>query len=313
MSETVKKRNPFISLERCGAIINDMDYDTEGRLTYMPYNGIDSKNNKVISTPDAYNIALEYSKWCTDAINNVLHIPHEYSVEFVKDMIGNIDYTLTSRLKNEIAIAFMTIFNSGTRSEIIKYVTDPEKERLLYSDMTYAIHGVNPTSIFIKDEYMSPRVNPSNGLDQYCVDPNSVALKSSRAITYIITDIANILNKYIYYVLFIMDVNAYTNDSINKLGLERSMVNPNNDLPYVNALLCESSNADLGKIAELVEMLVHHAYYIFYNYYMSLTSDIPKPLIEEKVKPQEMYNDKDRFEDGFESLKSRHLHNILNI
>ena len=313
MSETVKKRNPFISLERCGAIINDMDYDTEGRLTYMPYNGIDSKNNKVISTPDAYNIVLEYSKWCTDLINNELNIPHENSIEFVKDMIGNIDYALTSRLKYEICIAFMTIFNNGTRSEIIKYVTDPEKEKLLYSDMTYAIHGININTIFIKDEYMSPRVHPSNGVDKYCVDLNSVALKSSKVITYIITDIANILNKYIYYVLFIMDVNAYTNDSINKLGLERSMVNPNNDLPYVNALLCESSNADLGKIAELVEMLVHHAFYIFSDYYMTLTSEIPKPLIEEKIKPEEMYNDKGEFEDAFELLKSRHPHNILNI
>jgi hypothetical protein len=309
MSETVKK-SPFVNLDRCGAIVNDMDYDSEGRLTYMPYNGINSNNNKVISTPDAYNIALEYSKWCTDAINNVLHIPHEYSVEFVKDMIGNIDYTLTHRLRYELAIAAMTIFNSGTRSEIIKYVTDTEKEKQLYYDMNCSIQNLNSTSMFIKDEYMSPRVNPSNGFDQYCcVDRNSVMVKSSRTIAYIITDIANIFNRYIYNVLFIMDITAYTNDSINKLGLERSMVSTNNDLPYVNALLCESSNADLGKIAELVEMLVHHAYYIFCNYYKSLTSDIPKPLIEEKVKPEEMYNDKD----GFESLKSRHLHNLLNI
>ena len=71
-------------------------------------------------------------QWKLAVIDNIVHVPHENSAEFIKDIIGNIDYALTSRLKYEICIAFMTIFNSGTRSEIIKYVTDTEKEKQLY-------------------------------------------------------------------------------------------------------------------------------------------------------------------------------------
>ena len=110
-----KAEDPFIRLDRCQAIVNDLDYDSNGRLTYMPFNGVDceqGKDNKIISTPDAYSTALAYTDWCVKAINTaIFNINPNVQEGFARVALSNIDYILTERLSQEVGTAIITVFD----------------------------------------------------------------------------------------------------------------------------------------------------------------------------------------------------------
>ena len=292
------KRNPFVKLDKCGAIINDIDYDSNGRLSYMPYSGVDNTEgkNKVVSTPDAYTAALSYTTWCNDVISKqIFNTPAELSVEYAKTTLSNIDYIINSRFKFEIATAILTIFNANTRAMVLPYIIDSDSELINYNSFMLASQHLLVENLFDKDnlpkdsakyyDYNSKYKN--NEFDKYCVGVNEVVVKSSRIISFLSADIANIYSKYIYDILPAIDITKFANDSIDSLGIDRSLVSNDNDLPYVSSILNEAAYSDLMKITEIVELLVNHSYYVFTNLYMSIISRTPKQMLEDKSPNQQ--------------------------
>ena len=280
-------KDPFVRLDKCGAIINHIDYDSNGRLTYMPYNGIDcpeGKNNKIISSPDAHSIALAYTEWCYTVINNKLfEISANTKEGFVKDALANIDFILTNRLKSEIVTAGITICNAGFRSLVGPYILEPTRDNIAFNRFSTDLQYLSFNNLFMKDVYdnrgcLTPQMK--NDLE-YAVDPNDVLVKSSRIASYIAADLANIYDKYILETLNNMDIYRFANESIESLGLTRDIVSVNNDYPYTSSVLNEAANNDVGKIIELVEMLVNHAFYVFYGYYKDIRKKYPQQQIED--------------------------------
>jgi hypothetical protein len=84
-----------------------------------------------------------------------------------------------------------------------------------------------------------------------------------------------------------MDINKFADDSINSLGIDRSLVSTDNDLPYVSSILNEAAYNDVRKITEIVELLVNHSYYVFTNLYMNIISKTPKQMLEDKSSNQQ--------------------------
>jgi hypothetical protein len=289
MNENTQKRNPFVKLDNCGAIINDIDYDSNGRLSYMPYSGVNNSEgkNKVISTPDAYSAALTYTTWCNDLISKqLLNMPAELTVEYAKAAISNIDFIISNRLKFEISTAILTVFNANTRGIILPYIIIPDCELANYNLFMHTSQTLYIERLFEKDELSKDPVS-INEFNKYCVDPNEVMVKTSRTISFLSADISNIYSRYIYNTLPAMDISKFADDSINSLGIDRSLVSTDNDLPYVSSILNEAAYNDVKKITEIVELLVNHSYYVFTNLYMSIISKTPKQMLEDKSSNQQ--------------------------
>lgn len=303
-NQNTEKRNPFVKLDKCGAIINDIDYDSNGRLSYMPYSGVNNLEgkNKVVSTPDAYTAALSYTTWCNDVISKqIFNTPAELSVEYAKTTLSNIDYIINSRLKFEIATAILTIFNANTRAIVLPYIIDHDSELINYNSFMLTSRQLLVEKLFDKDNFSNNSAKyydyndnydynhnyKNNEFDNYCVGVNEVVVKSSRIISFLSADIANIYSRYIYNILPAMDITKFANDSIESLGIDRSLVSNDNDLPYVSSILNEAAYSDLMKITEIVELLVNHSYYVFTNLYMSIISKIPKQMLEDKSSNQQ--------------------------
>ena len=298
-NQNTNKKNPFVKLDNCGAIINDIDYDSNGRLSYMPYSGVNNTEgkNKVISTPDAYSAALSYTVWCNDLISKqLLNVPAELTVEFAKAAISNIDFIINNRLKFEIATAVLTVFNANTRAIMLPYITNPDQELSSYNLFMHTTQTLYIDRLFEKDDLSNDsgdfpnnnRVKKDyNELNKYCVGVNEVMVKTSRIISFLSADIANIYSRYIYYTLPAMDINKFADESINSLGIDRSLVSTDNDLPYVSSILNEAAYNDVRKITEIVELLVNHSYYVFTNLYLSIISKIPKQMLEDKSSNQQ--------------------------
>jgi hypothetical protein len=291
-NQNTEKRSPFVRLENCGAIISDIDYNSNGRLSYMPYSGVNNSEgkNKVVSTPDPYSAALTYTTWCNDIIaKQLLNIPAELTVEFAKAILGNVDYIINNRLKYEIATAVLTIFNANTRAIMLPYIINPDLELDNYRLFMHTAQGFYIDRLFEKDNFAKDpddfgyqnrinKYNDDNELNKYCVGVDEAMVKALRIISFLSADISNIYSRYIYNTLQAMDIERFANDSINSLGINRSLVSTDNDLPYVSSILNEAAYNDVKKITEIVELLVNHSYYVFTNLYMSIISKTPKQM-----------------------------------
>ena len=291
-NQNTEKRSPFVKLDNCGAIINDIDYNSNGRLSYMPYSGVNDAEgkNKVISTPDAYSAALSYTTWCNDIISKqLLNTPAELTVEFAKAILGNNDYIINNRLKYEIATAVLTVFNANTRAIILPYIINPDLESDNYRLFMHTAQSFYIDHLFEKDKFPKDpddcpcynrinRYEDDNEFNKYCVGVDEAMVKSLRIISFLSADISNIYSRYIYNTLPAMDIERFANESINALGIDRSLVSSDNDLPYVSSILNEAAYNDVKKITEIVELLVNHSYYVFTNLYFSIISKTPKQM-----------------------------------
>jgi hypothetical protein len=235
--------------------------------------------------------------WCNDIMNKqLLNIPAELTVDFAKSALSNIDFIINNRLKFEVATAILTIFNANTRAIILPYIINPDLELSDYNLFMRTAQSLYIDRIFDKDDlakdtgdfpYNNRVKEDDNELNRYCVDVNEVAVKSSRIISFLSADIANIYSRYIYSTLSAMDINKFADDSINSLGIDRSLVSTDNDLPYVSSILNEAAYNDVRKITEIVELLVNHSYYVFTNLYMNIISKTPKQMLEDKSSNQQ--------------------------
>lgn len=281
-----KAQDPFIRLDYCNAIVNDLDYDSNGRLTYMPYNGVycsDDQNNKVISTPDPATTALNYTNWCENAINGtLLNLENHVITDFADSALLNIDYIISNRLRYEIGTAAVTVINGGTRALMLTYIIDHEIENDRYRMLCNELRLLRLNNIFKRDKFDNKGVPiPDDFVIEYISDPDEVVTKSCRIISYMAADLANVITRYIYDSMTNIDITKFTSESIETLGLTREMVNKENDYPYVTSILNESAYNDCNKIVELIELLVNHAYYVFCKYQKEISSKFPK-LIEDK-------------------------------
>jgi hypothetical protein len=279
-------KSPFVKLEYCNAIVNDLDYDSNGRLTYMPYNGVDCPkdcNNKVISTPDPATIALNYTNWCENAINgSIFNFKNHLKSDFADSALSNIEYIITNRLRYEIATAAITVLNASTRALMLTYIIDYEAERRRYEVLCNELWYFHFNNLFHKDKFDERGVPiPDELVHEYISEADDVIAKSCRIISFMSADIANIISRYIYDSMNNLDITRFATESIDTLGLERDMVSKDNDYPYVTSILNESAYNDCNKIIELVELLVNHAYYVFCKYHKEISSKFPK-LIEDK-------------------------------
>ena len=289
MSEVVneqkekKAKDPFIRLDKCQTIINELDYDSNGRLTYMPYNGVycePDATNKVISTPDASSVALAYTDYCVRIINaTIFNFAEDIKRGFFNAALSNIDYILTDRLKFETANMIHTIFSAGTRALMKPYIINPEIEDRAYNVVYHDYELLHFSNMFYKDIYENESLsNNVPRLNDYAVDPNDVILKTGRIIPFIAADISHSFTRYIYMAMPNFDVNRFVSDQIASIGLDRSVVSTDTDYPYAASVLNESAHNDLVKIVELIEMLVNHAFYVFCRYHKDFLSYSPKML-----------------------------------
>ena len=285
-----KAKNPFVRLDKCQAIINDLDYDSNGRLTYMPYNGVycePGATNKVISTPDSYSVALTYTDWCVKIINSKLfNFAEDIKRGFIDSALSNIDYILTDRLKFETANAIHTIFSTGTKALMDPYIINQETASKNYQCMYLEIMSLHFGNMFFKDSYDNNNRNNSN---YYALEPDDVAIKTSRIISFAAADISHMFSSYIYREMSNLDISRFVSDQIASIDLDRSIVSPDTDYPYATSVLNESAHNDLIRIIELVEMLVNHAFYIFCQYYKNFSSNSPK-MLEVKKDPDHNIN-----------------------
>ena len=291
-----KARDPFVRLNDCRAIVNNLDYDTDGRLTYTPYNGVygdTNKDNRVVNTPDPQSAAIEYNKFCVFAINTAIaNLDNEIKRQFNDITIANIDNILTDRLKYEVATAAATIFNVGTRAMILPYIIDPGMEAHRYNRLYHEFTYMNFNNIFGKEVYDGDRIafayeiNPNHEQEYVTSNPELSVVKSSRIISFLAGDIANKFTSYIYDVLPLMDVEKFTTDSIGTLGIDRSMISKDTDYPYTSSILNEQASKDTSKIIELIELLINHAYYIFAQCQKDIAEKSPIPIEESSTPPR---------------------------
>ena len=291
-----KARDPFVRLNDCRAIVNNLDYDTDGRLTYMPYHSVygnPDKDNRVVNTPDPQSAAIEYNKFCVYAINTAIaNLDNEIKRQFNDITIANIDNILTDRLKYEIATAAATIFNVGTRAMILPYIIDPGMEAHRYNRLYHEFTYMNLNNVFVKEVYNGDRVdfsydtNPNYKQEYVTSNAESSVVKSSRIISFLAGEIANMFTSYIYDVLAFMDVEKFTINSIEELGLDRSMISRDTDYPYTSSVLNEQASKDTRKIIELIELLINHAYYIFTQCQKDIAEKSSIPIEESSTTPK---------------------------
>ena len=291
-----KARDPFVRLDDCRAIINNLDYNTDGRLTYAPYNGVygdTNKDNRIVNTPDPQSAAIEYNKFCVYAINSAIaNIDNEIKRQFNDITIANIDNILTDRLKYEIATAAATIFNVGTRAMILPYVIDHAMEAYRYNRLYHEFTYIGLNDIFGKEVFNGVRTdftyenNPNHEHEYVTSNPEQSVVKSSRIISFLAGEIANMFTGYIYDVLAFMDVEKFTINSIEELGLDRSMISRDTDYPYTSSVLNEQASKDTRKIIELIELLINHAYYIFAQCQKEIAEKSSIPIEESSTPPR---------------------------
>ena len=278
-----KAKDPFIYFDRCGAIIKDMDYNEVGRLTYMPYKGIDNGNetnpNKVINAPDEFTEALAYNTVGFVAINNpMIDLNNDLKIGSINNAIDNAMYILEHKINSEIATHCMTVFNSGLRSVYYPFITEDQR----YVDHNITDHFVRDCGylrfigIFERDVYeKNCRAHVPDNREPI-TDINEIAVKAQRITSEFIADIAKFYDRAILEVLNILDIHRFAEAALTNMGLDRSQVSEDNDYAYCSSVLHERASYDLAKIAELVQLTINHAYYEFCKSYMAYSSYYPK-------------------------------------
>jgi hypothetical protein len=172
---------------------------------------------------------------------------------------------------------------------MLPYIINPDLELDNYRLFMHTAQGFYIDRLFEKDNFAKDpddfgyqnrinKYNDDNELNKYCVGVDEAMVKALRIISFLSADISNIYSRYIYNTLQAMDIERFANDSINSLGIDRSLVSTDNDLPYVSSILNEAAYNDVKKITEIVELLVNHSYYVFTNLYMSIISKTPKQM-----------------------------------